>query len=218
MKLSVAREQVLATCLELADLGYLAGTGGNVALRIDADRFAVTPSATDYYAMTPADVCVVRLADGAQVDGALQASVESGLHAEVLRRRSDCSASVHTHQPIASAYTLLSRPLPVRDYDRRQLLGPDVACVGYAPSGTARLARRVARVLQGGSEACLMRNHGVVCVGRDTDHAMRRVAALESEAAAFFSDCLARNGEHLAPPVRHLVTETLAQALHADQP
>ncbi len=50
MKFQATRELVVKTCIELADGGYLAATGGNVALRVDQDHFAVTPSAIDYYA------------------------------------------------------------------------------------------------------------------------------------------------------------------------
>ena len=135
MRFQDVRQEVVRTCIELADRGFLAGTGGNVALRADDDHFAVTPSATDYYAMSAADVCVVRLSDKKQVDGEREASVEAGLHAGVLQARPECWASVHTHQPVASAYTLLAKPLEVRDHLHRELLGGRVPCVGYAPSG-----------------------------------------------------------------------------------
>ena len=107
MKFQATRAEVVDTCRVLADKGFLAGTGGNVALRADKAHFAVTPSATDYYTMSVADVCVVRLSDLELVAGALRPSVECGLHARMLRARLDCNASIHTHQPIASAYTLL---------------------------------------------------------------------------------------------------------------
>lgn len=217
MRFASAREEVVRTCLELADLGYLAGTGGNVALRVDADHFAVTPSATDYYAMTAADVCVVRLADGARVEGERDPSVEAGMHAQVLRKRPGSKASIHTHQPIASAYTLLAKPLVVRDPERRRLLGPEVPCVGYAPSGTVRLARRVARALHPRVRACLMRNHGVVCVGLDAGDAVRRIAALESESAAYFISRIAHRRELVALPAPDLVTGALARALGGDE-
>ena len=61
------RKEVVTTCLELAGKGYLAGSGGNVACRIDGEHFAVTPSATDYYAMGPEDICVLRMGDLVQV-------------------------------------------------------------------------------------------------------------------------------------------------------
>lgn len=213
MKFQEARERVLATCIALADQGFLAGTGGNVALRADADHFAVTPSATDYYAMSAEDICVVRLSDKEQLEGKHKASVESGLHAGVLLARPDCDASVHTHQPVASAYTLLAKELDVRDAAHRLLLGGTVPCVGYAPSGTSVLAMRVARAIRPDTHAYLMRNHGAVCLGKDANEAMRRVAALESECASFFLSQASAQSSALAPAVRDLVIETLESVL-----
>ncbi len=209
MKFQATREQVVRICIDLAERGYLAGTGGNVALRIDADRFAVTPSATDYYAMTAAEVCIMRLSDRKQVEGDREASVEAGLHARVLAARPDCGASVHTHQPIASAYTLLAKPLRVEGPEHRPLLGDTVPCVGYAPSGTGLLAMRVARAVRPEIHAYLMRNHGVVCVGSDASEAMTRLAALESECAAFFLARTKRSSKRLSPSVDALVADVL---------
>ncbi|NNE18201.1 MAG: class II aldolase/adducin family protein [Myxococcales bacterium] len=213
MKFEATRELVVKTCIDLADRGYLAATGGNVALRADQDHFVVTPSATDYYAMSAADVCVVRLSDQEQVEGERDASVESGLHAEILSARPDCGASVHTHQPVASAYALLAKPLEVRDRVRQALLGRSIPCAGYAPSGTALLARRVARSLKPDTHAYLMRNHGAVCVGEDAREAMNRVAALESECASFFLARAAARSGKLDESVRALVVKTLLPVL-----
>src|SRR5262245_46306128 len=107
MRAQRERQMIVDLCRFLAAQGYLAATGGNVALRIDAEHFAVTPSAMDYYAMSAADVSVVRLDNLQRVDGERPASVESGLHAKVLNLRADVNCSVHTHQPIASAWALL---------------------------------------------------------------------------------------------------------------
>ena len=76
-----ARQAVIDACLRLADLGFLAGIGGNVALRTTNNCFAVTPSAADYYALTADDICVLRLDTLEQVAGEMQPSVESGMHA-----------------------------------------------------------------------------------------------------------------------------------------
>lgn len=217
MRFAAGRAQVLRTCIELANRGYLAGTGGNVALRVDREHFAVTPSAVDYYAMTDADICVVRLSDGGQVEGDAKASVEAGLHAAIFRARPHCLASVHTHQPVASAYTLLGGQLEVLEERRRRLLGSRVPSVGYAPSGTPRLARRVARAFSPDVHACMMRNHGAVCVGRDLAEARDRVAALESECASFFLRRAAARSFRDAASVEAVVTDTLKSALHAEQ-
>jgi L-fuculose-phosphate aldolase len=118
-------------------------------------------------------------------------SVEAGLHARVLAARPDCAASVHTHQPVASAYALLDMPLEVKEAGAVNLLGASVPRVGYAPSGTGWLARRVGKVFDATTHACFMRNHGVVCVGRDMGEATDRVAELEAACADFFRAGLA---------------------------
>lgn len=181
-----ARRHVLETALKLADLGFLAGVGGNLALRIDARRMAVTPSATDYYSMAPEDVCIVDIHDLRLLSGDRTPSVESGLHARALLKRSDCRASVHTHQPIASAFTLLGLPLPVNGAEERLLIGDEAPVAAYAPSGTGWLARNVARLVRPGCNAYLMRNHGVVGLGATLDRACDVVLAVERAARHWF--------------------------------
>ena len=181
-----ARRLVRQAALKLADRGFLAGVGGNVALRIDEQRMAVTPSATDYYSMSDDEICVVDVRSLQQLSGSRRPSVESGLHAKVLLRRPDCRASVHTHQPIASAFTLLGLPLPIVDAASMALLGAEVPVASYAPSGTGWLALNVARLVRSDRHAYLMRNHGVVCIGLTLDGACEVAFALERAASDWF--------------------------------
>jgi L-fuculose-phosphate aldolase len=174
------RQTVVDLCVELSRRGHFSGTGGNIALRIDADHIAVTPSATDYMTMTPADVCVLRLADLTQVEGGGVPSVESGLHARVLRARSDVQASIHTHQPVASACALLGRALEVPTGALQRSLGARVPMVGYAPSGSSWLSSKLARQLRSDTNAYLMRNHGALCCGASTSAALQAVEDLET--------------------------------------
>ncbi|MBB4125474.1 L-fuculose-phosphate aldolase [Xanthomonas translucens] len=199
------RARVVALCVKLSRRGYLAGTGGNVALRLDAERFAVTPSAIDYLAMRAEDICVVRLADLRQVDGAATPSVETGLHAQVLRRRGDVACSIHTHQPVASACALLGEALAVDDPALQATIGAHVPLVGYFPSGTGLLAWLLARQLRPACNAYLMRNHGVLCCGRSLEHAVAAVDALEQVARAHLARRIERRALHdagLAAPLR----------------
>jgi L-fuculose-phosphate aldolase len=173
------RQQIVDLCIDMSRRGYLAGTGGNVALRIDAEHFAVTPSATDYLSMSAVDVCVVRLSDLACVEGERTPSVETGLHARVLRQRPDVGCSIHTHQPVASACALLDEPPVIDNHAVRAILGLRVQRIGYMPSGTELLAGMLGRALHADSNAYLMRNHGVLCCGADIKAAVNAVEALE---------------------------------------
>jgi L-fuculose-phosphate aldolase len=213
MSFDQARREVVSTCLELADKGYLAGTGGNVALRIGDDHFAITPSATDYYAMHPEDICVLRLSDLVCVAGDRKPSVELRLHANVFRTRRDCSASIHTHQPIASAYTLLGHELSVSNPRLAAVLGPKAEIVSYAPSGTSWLAAKLAKALKPGINAYLMRNHGVVCCGPTLAETVNRLEALEVACADFFRNEISRrtnvNAESSSAEVLRLLTSVV---------
>ena len=173
------RQQVVELCQTLARRGYFAATGGNLALRVEADLIAVTPSATDYYDMQPEDVAVVRLTDLRQIEGNRAPSVETGLHARLLEARPDCNCSIHTHQPVASACTLLGEPLDVSDPRHQQMLGSRVPMIGYAPSGTRWLAAKLAETVRRDVNAYLMRNHGAVCCGPDEASTVARIVALE---------------------------------------
>jgi L-fuculose-phosphate aldolase len=207
MNVEQARREVVATCVELADKGYLAGTGGNVACRAGDAYFAVTPTATDYYAMRPEDICVLRLDNLARVAGDRRPSIEHKLHAHVLRMRQDCGASIHTHQPVASAYTLLGQPLEIHDPLHQAALGLKAAFVGYAPSGTGWLASKLRRALRPEINAYLMRNHGVVCCGPTLSDTVARLETLESACANFFCNAIGNRADSgREPSLREVLT------------
>jgi L-fuculose-phosphate aldolase len=204
---------VLDACLRLADRGYLAGIGGNVALRIDEQLFAVTPSAADYYTLQPADICVLQLKTLKIVEANRQPSVESALHARLFRHRADALASVHTHQPIASAVALLNVPIPLKDTVYSEALGPRIEIVSYGPSGTPFLVRALARRLRPDINAYLLRNHGLICAGRSMEQGIANVEHVERAAAAFLRAAIeARSARQSHPSVTALALSALQPA------
>ena len=210
------KEQVIQACLTLAEAGYLAGTGGNVALRVNHELFAVTPSGADYYALKPDDICVLRLDTLRQVEGALKPSVESAMHACMLRFKRGMQASVHTHQPLASAVALLNVDLPVAGAESRGALGERVAIVPYAPSGTGMLVRAFGRKLRDNLHGYLLKNHGVICAAPDLQEAIAHVGRIEAAAAAFLRQHIATSASAPAA-VRAMALDALT-ALNAPHP
>jgi len=186
------KKQVVEACLTLADRGYLAGIGGNLALRLDDGHFAVTPSAADYYAMRADDICVLRLNTLEKVEGDLKPSVESGLHAAMLRYHRQHGASVHTHQPLASAVALIDHDIPLLPGDS---LGEKVALIPYAPSGTGLLVLALARRLRPDLSAYLLRNHGVICAASSLDAAIGAVSRIETSAGRLLNALTGRQPE-----------------------
>lgn len=174
------QEKILRLSRHLSKIGFFAATGGNLALRVDADYMAVTPSAIDYHKMTAEQVCTVRISDLVQTSGDATPTVEASLHARVLRLRPDVQCSLHTHQPMASACTLLGKPLTVLDPKLSKELGQFIPLVGYAPSGTSWLAKKLENAVAPDINAYLMRNHGVLCCGPDVETTVTRLQELEA--------------------------------------
>ncbi len=194
------RQCIVDLCKQLSQRGYLAGTGGNVALRLNPGHFAVTPSATDYLTMTADDVCVIRLSDLACISGEHTPSMEMGLHARVFRHRPDVSCSIHTHQPVASACALLGETLYIDEIHIRHSIGERVPTIGYMPSGTSLLAGMVGRALRPDTNAYLMRNHGVLCCGESMEAALQTVEYLEQ--LAYHWLCTRISDQIIATPQR----------------
>jgi len=207
MKHEPQRQHVVDLCLELSRRGYFAGTGGNIMLRIDAEHVAVTPSAIDYHAMTAADVCVLRLSDLQQVEGDGTPSVESSLHAGVLRGRPEMDCSIHTHQPVASALALLGEEIAVPE-QWQATLGPRLPVVGYAPSGSSWLALKFRRTVRRDVNAYLMHNHGILCCGRDSAAAMQAVDDLEALARMLLSQRIAQRAASASPALGKALQRT----------
>lgn len=206
-----AQTQVLETCLTLADKGYLAGIGGNIALRIDEAHFAVTPSAADYYSMTDNDICILRLDDLTEIHAPKPPSVEAALHAAVFAKRPDVQISLHTHQPIASAVTLLDDDIDVEAPELRSLLGSKIKIAKYGPSGMSMLKNALSKIITNDNNAYLLRNHGVVCMAEDINTGIAQLEAVEKAASAHLRASIYK--KHGATPQSELADFALFQLM-----
>ncbi len=122
-----ARERVCQMGRKLLESGLVAGTWGNISVRLDAERMAITPTAEDYTTLSPDDVPVVSLTDGSHAAGKKPSS-EWRLHAAVYRERSDAGAVIHTHSMSASTVAAARRGVPPILDDLAQIIGPGVRC------------------------------------------------------------------------------------------
>ena len=204
------RQEVADMCRRFADHGYFAGTGGNIGLRLDGRHFAVTPTATDYETMQAEDVVILRLDTLEQVEGDRKPSVEKGLHQRMLNAYPERRASVHTHQPIASAVALLHETLPW-PAGSPPVLGRHIGLVPYRPSGTGMLVRALGRALEPDIFAYLLASHGVICATATLEDAADAVRGIEAAAARHLRARIERNGP-ADGTIWQMIAETLDKA------
>jgi L-fuculose-phosphate aldolase len=158
------REEIIATCLRLEELGYVIGTYGNVSARVEAGLL-ITPSRVDYRLLKPEDIVTVSLA-GKVISGMRLPSSELQVHLQIYVQRHDVGAVVHTHSLYATALSCIHDTIPVIVEEQSQVVGSEIRCTRYVPAGQhQKLGEEVARTL-GNSMALLVANHGTVSCGR----------------------------------------------------
>lgn len=176
------RAAIIEGCRRLVRDGLVVGTAGNVSTRRDAEHFFISPSGTRYDALRPEDVALVDLQGRWQ--GERRPSSEWRIHRDLYRARPQIGAIVHTHSREATALACTGRGIPAFHYMVAAAGGADVRCAPYRPFGTQALSE-AALVALVDRRACLLANHGVLCVGADLEAALGLAAEIEDLAGKY---------------------------------
>lgn len=176
--------RVIATCLELERRGLNQGTSGNVSVRLEAgEGFLITPTAMAYDVMKPEDM-VHMLLDGTH-EGRREPSSEWRFHLDILRRRPEVGAIIHTHSGYATTLACLRKWIPAFHYMIALFGGNDIRCSEYATYGTQELSDLVVGALEGRC-AALLGNHGLVVLGPTLERALALTVEAETLAMMYW--------------------------------
>jgi len=178
-----ARQLVRDGGRKLLAEGLVARTWGNVSVRLDEQRFVITPSGRNYEELEPEDMVVVNARTGSYL-GDIKPSSEQKLHGAVYLERRQIGAVIHTHQTNAQVVAAARREIPAILDDQVQILGPSVRVADYALPSSQKIVRKTLRALRG-RNAALMANHGAVCIGPTLDDAFVACIVLEKTCKAF---------------------------------
>lgn len=179
-KYLAARQQIVETGHALIEKRLVAGSWGNISCRVDADKFAITPSGRGYAVLAHSDVVIIN-SQCQTVDGSLVPSSESPLHAAVYAACPEAGAIIHTHSIYASALAAMHKPVPAYIEDIVQIIGGRVECAEYALPGTEELAQNAVAAMAG-RKAVLLANHGAVVWGKNLSDALIVAEVLEKAA------------------------------------
>ena len=177
------RNLLVAYGKKLLESGLVQGTWGNLSIRLDDTYMLVTPSGLDYNRLTPLDEVKVEIASG-EYEGDLKPSSETAFHCGLYAMRPDVGAVIHTHSKYCAVFAAAHMPLEIEDPALAEAFGTDMLPVAaYGLSGTKKLAKNILHVM-GKAPGCLMRNHGMIAVGTDIEHAFDRCLKMEQAAEA----------------------------------
>jgi L-fuculose-phosphate aldolase len=174
------REQILVVGGRLAERQMVAGTDGNISARCDHDRILITPTGCRLGDLIAADLVMVDL-EGTVLEGQLKPSSEMGAHLHLYRKRPDIGGVVHAHPPRATAFAVAGVPLEWEAVPELVAIVGPVALTEYAAPGTSQAVLALDKF---GSDhhAFLLRNHGLITVGRTLEQAWQRHEVVEHAA------------------------------------
>lgn len=178
------RRQIIETCLGMNRQGLNQGAAGNVSVR-HGNGLLITPSGLPYDSMKPADI--VFLDENGQPEGERNPSSEWRFHYDILRAREDVGAVLHAHAPYCTALACLGWEIPAFHYMVAVAGGDSIHCATYATFGSQELSDNALAALKG-RKACLLANHGMICIDRDLTAVLALAVELETLARQY---CLA---------------------------
>ena len=180
------RESLAGYGRRMVQDGLVDGMSGNLSVRAGG-LIAITPSGVPYHDIGPADICLVRPADGSTASGG-RPSTETPMHLAIYRA-TDAEAIVHTHSPFVVALSAVLDELPAIHYAMAGLGGP-VRVAPYARFGSQELADGAVAALAGRT-AVILANHGALAYGSSLGQAYDRARTLEWLASVYWHARLA---------------------------
>ncbi|WP_137663597.1 class II aldolase/adducin family protein [Enterococcus hulanensis] len=178
------KAEIIAAGIKLDRYGLISLSGGNVSMRVDQETLLVTPSGMMYEEMIPADVLVMNL-EGEVIEGARRPSVDTIAICYIFQQMPTVNAVIHTHQPYATGIGLVVDRI---DCDVTTLANTAKGPVNVAPySSAASIDMGYAVVDHIGDQlAVVLKNHGVVTIGKSLKEALYAAVYLEEAAKTLY--------------------------------
>ena len=169
------RQQLLDTALETIRLGLNRGASGNLSVR-DGDGFLITPSALPFERCSADDM--VRMTKAGEAQGPHKPSSEWRFHRDIYRHRPEANAVIHAHPVWCTTLACLHRDIPAIHYMIALAGGNTIRCAPYAIFGSQALSDHALEALEG-RKACLLANHGLLCLESSLERALSLAQEVE---------------------------------------
>lgn len=188
MHIDDATAALIAAGRRLGARGLISAGEGNLSVRLDAERFLITPTGRRKDELARDDLVVIRPGHaGAEGDArspsGLAPSSDLRIHLAIHAGRPDLGAVAHAHLPASMALTLAGEAPNPSALPETALLLPRLPVLSYAEMGSQELADRVAGAFAGEDggplEAVILERHGAVAVGPDPGVALDRLELIE---------------------------------------
>jgi L-ribulose-5-phosphate 4-epimerase len=191
--LETLRKQVYAANMELPARGLVTYTWGNVS---GIDRatglVVIKPSGVPYEELTPANLVIVNLENGATVEGNLRPSSDVDTHLELYRQLPKLGGVVHTHSTWATIFAQAGKTIPALGTTHADYFYGPVPCTRplteqeVAENYELNTGKVICENVKEFVPAILVAGHGPFTWGKDAAEAVYHAVVLEAVARMAF--------------------------------
>ncbi|MHA2110717.1 MAG: class II aldolase/adducin family protein [Candidatus Hodarchaeales archaeon] len=172
------KKSLCLTMRELYKERILTDIGGNLSFRSSEDPdnvFWITPSGMKKDLVEPEHLIKMSMEGEVLDESELSPSVEWPMHLRIYQEDEDFTFVVHSHAPLATAFSLLAKPPKIPPMTAElSFLVPEIVISPYK-----QLGESVAELLWD-SQTLILENHGVIAVSEESfQHAAIKTRALE---------------------------------------
>lgn len=155
----------------------VSGSDGNLSVRLDDDRILITPSGFAKGRLSAENIVTVDI-NGKKLQGSNNPSSEMAMHTFVYQNRDDIKACVHSHAPYATSFAVAGIELTEDILPEVVLFIGGIPLTDYAPPGTDSVPKSLAPFIEK-NNAFLLRNHGLLTIGKSLEEAYNRHEIVE---------------------------------------
>ncbi|WP_313893800.1 class II aldolase/adducin family protein [Psychrobacillus sp.] len=174
-------EELTKYAHKLVDQGLVVGAGGNLSMR-DGDDMYISPSGFDLKEIEPHQWVKVNITTG-DIAGDLRPSSEVLMHLECFRKSEEIQAVLHAHPTYSVGVSSAGKDIPALFPDFPAMV-KSVGYIDYVIPTTNELAEKVAELV-GKHEVMILRNHGVLTLGKTMKEAYFFMQLTEESAKVY---------------------------------
>jgi len=194
--------EIIKGGMKLDRYGLVSLAGGNLSMRMPSGEILITPSGMIYEDMAADDVVVMDV-NGNIIEGTRKPSSDTEGILYIFRERPDINAVIHTHQPYATAISLIQDEFRADLTTLGNACRGSVKCTPYSSPGSLEMGIDTVAYL-GDQLAVILSHHGVMTVGDSLKQALNAAVYLEECARGYLA-------ARACAEIRHLTDDQIRQ-------
>jgi len=178
MRFDNQREEIVWWARLLNERGFVTARSGNISYKIAPDKILITAHDSYLGHLEEEDLLLID-SEGQVLEGKRETTSEKRLHLDIARAFANYEVILHAHPPYTVALFHYFNSLDIFSFEAKFYLGNVAVIPQDGPTVTD--TKPVVEALRG-SQIVVLKDHGVVSVGRDFKEPFSLIELLEEQA------------------------------------